>query len=268
MLRDMSNEEYHSHSAISRSVLWTFRDLPQKYWYQYLSGEYVRPKESEDFAIGNAVHTMILEPELFDEQFFVTAKVNRATKAGKEAWSQALVNAGTRTILNTEQYAKINAMYNAVMGHDRAKQLFTGGVAEKSIFWTHEPTGIEVKARPDYLNQSKGLVVDLKTTASASPRDFQLSAFKFGYFVQAGMLAEALESIGQEMKSFIFVCVEKTPPYAVGVYLLDSEALEYGRTLFHKLMTEFEVCLDNDEWPGYPVQVLELPRYAKMELEE
>jgi hypothetical protein len=268
MLRDMSNEEYHSHSAISRSVLWTFRDLPQKYWYQYLSGEYVRPKESEDFAIGNAVHTMILEPELFDEQFFVTAKVNRATKVGKEAWSQALVNAGTRTILNTEQYAKINAMYNAVMGHDRAKQLFTGGVAEKSIFWTHEPTGIEVKARPDYLNQSKGLVVDLKTTASASPRDFQLSAFKYGYGMQSAMLFKALEAIGEPMQKMVFVCVEKTAPYCVGVYVLSDEFLEHSINQFEHLMIQFKECLDNDEWPGYPVQVLELPRYAKMELEE
>lgn len=268
MLLDMKNEEYHAHSAISRSVLWKFRELPQKYWYQYLSGEYVRPKESEDFVIGNAVHTMILEPELFDQQYFVTQKVNRTTKVGKAAWAEALVNAGTRTILNTEQYAQVNAMYNAVMGHPQAKKLFTGGVAEKSIFWSHQDTGIEVKARPDYLVQTKGLVVDLKTTASASPRDFQLSAYKYGYFLQAAMLAEGLKAIGERMNSFVFVCVEKTAPYSVGIYMLDEEGLEYGRTLFHKLMAEFKVCLDNDEWPGYPVQVLDVPKYAKMELEE
>ena len=86
--------------------------------------------------------------------------------------------------------------------------------------------------------------------------------------MQSAMLFKALEAIGEPMQKMVFVCVEKTAPYCVGVYVLSDEFLEHSINQFEHLMIQFKECLDNDEWPGYPVQVLELPRYAKMELEE
>lgn len=265
-IHDIPNEVYHASAGLSRSALWTFKELPDKYWYKYLSGNYVRPKETEAFLIGNVVHTMVLEPDLFDAQYFVTAKVNRTTKVGKALWAEAIENAGERTILYSEQYKQCLEMFESVMANETAAKALSGSVAEQSIYWTHEPTGIQCKARPDSLRD--GLAIDLKTSLDASPRVFQLDSVKSGYLVQAAMINEACKAVGKPIQRFIFVVVEKHPPYSTAVYILDDEAMDFGTKMFHSLMARYKVCLDDCEWPGYETQILSAPQWAIKELEE
>lgn len=263
---DISNERYHASAGISRSSLWAFKHLPQKYWYQYLSGEYERPADTEAFLIGNMFHTLVLEPKLFPERYFVMPKVNRTTKVGKAQYEENLALANGRALVNEEQMELIYGMQAALDQHSVVEDILSGNVkCEQSIFWTDEETGVACKARPDIWNSP--IVADLKTTLDASYRGFQMAAMKDGYFLQAGMIYEALKSVGMPFEKFIFLCVEKKKPYAVGLYLLDQEALQFGIDLFHQLLRKYAECLYNESWPDYGIQMLMIPKYATMELE-
>lgn len=258
-----SNEEYHASEGLSRSSLWLFKQLPKKFWYEKLSGQYQRPKETEAFLIGNLAHTMILEPELFDSQYFVMPKVNRTTKQGKADYAEALEQSQGKMLINEEQLIQVQSMKDSVYGNETAMQILTGAKIEKSLYWKHEATGLICKSRPDILNGA--VAGDLKTTVDASYRAFQSDSYKSGYFLQAGMAFEACKSIGEPFEKFVFICVEKKAPFSVGLYILDDEALQFGIDMFHALMERIAVCFEKNVWPDFGVSRLSAPNYAKID---
>lgn len=264
---EISNEEYHAAKGLSRSALWTFKQLPQKYWYEYLSGQFERPADKESYIIGSMLHTMLLEPQLFDDVYHVMPKVNRATKQGKIDYQEALEASQGRTLINQEQLIQVLAMADSLKEQDVVRDILAkGAIFERSFFWTDPDTGVQCKSRPDIWNSP--LCADLKTTEDAGYRSFQSSAYKYGYFLQVAMIYEALKAHGFECEKQLFICVEKKPPYSVGLYLLDDEALQFGREQFRSLIRNFAECLEKEVWPDYGIQMLMIPKYATMETTE
>ena len=108
--------------------------------------------------------------------------------------------------------------------HPTASKLFTGGVAEQSCYWSqtvyYADARAEVlcKCRPDYVKAISGgyVIVDLKTTLDARERPFQGRAYwDLGYHLSAAHYVTGLTEIrGTPPQAFIFVAVEKEPPYA------------------------------------------------------
>ena len=72
-----------------------------------------------------------------------------------------------------------------------------------------------------------------------------------------------------EVETMIFIAVEKTAPYGVGVYILDEDAINEGRRLIRQAMPKYAVCLRDNIWPSYGdmVQTISLPRWAIREEE-
>ncbi len=256
----ISNEEYHSSEGISRSALMLFKRSPAHYRYEYLiSKEKKAPTES--MIIGEAVHTAVLESKEFNNRFAIKNKVDGRTTAGKAYNAEFEALSLGKQILSEEAHLEVAGMQLAVYCDPIANALLHGCKIEQSIYFTHQSTGIQCKVRPDAWLGS--IVNDLKTTVDASPRGFQSSAYKYGYFLQAGMIQVALKSLGIDMERFLFVVVEKAAPYVTAVYDLDFEALSYGVNQFNELMEQLARCQDKNEFPGYGVNTLMLPSYAK-----
>lgn len=262
---DISNDSYHESRGLSRSALMEFKRSPFHYQQKYLVEHEPKPA-TPAMIMGNLIHTLTLEPSKFDNEFVVMPKVDRRTKDGKHIYNVFQGTLCGRLAISEDDYQKAQAIAEAVRRHPLAESLLDGCLVEQSIYFTHQVTGIQCKARPDaWLGQ---IVVDLKTTADASFRAFQSSAFKYGYFLQAGLIREALYSINIEMERFVFIAVEKEFPYAVGIYILDDEALDYGVNQFNELMTNYASCLEKNNWPCYPLQNLTLPKYAEYDVIE
>ncbi len=262
---DYTNEQYHAGEGISRSKLWTYKQLPSKYWYQYESGKYQRPEDKEAFILGDLVHTRVLEPHLFEERFIEMPHIDRRTKQGKLDYEEFQIKAAGKSLVKPDMIEHADAMVQSLLDNSTVSDLIQDAQYEKSIYWEHKPTGIICKARPDIWNGK--IVSDLKTTLDAGYRGFQMSAFKHGYFLQAAMIYEALKSIGQAFDTFVFICVEKAAPYSVGLYMLDDEALQFGLDQFHMLMERFAESKQTNNWPDYGVQKLCIPKYATLEVE-
>lgn len=260
---DLSNEQYHAGEGLSRSSLWTFKKLPKLFWHEKLSGLYERPKETEAYLLGNLTHTLVLEPDLFDSQYFVMPKVNRATKQGKADYAEALELSQGKTLINEEHFTQAQSMRDSVLANETAAAILKGAKIEKSIFWNHEPTGLLCKSRPDILNGT--IAADLKTTLDASERAFQSDAYKSGYFLQAGMAFEACKAVGEPFEKFVFICVEKKAPFSVALYILDDEALQFGIDMFHALMARIDKCFKNNVWPDHGIKRLLTPGYATID---
>lgn len=106
--------------------------------------------------------------------------------------------------------------------------------------------------------------VDLKTCADASPRGIQNAMVTGGYHIQAAMGREAIRELeGHDIPNWILLCIEKTYPYAIGIYIIDEAALEAGRAKYKQLLVELKECLEKNEWQGYAPQSIGLPQWAQ-----
>lgn len=262
---DYTNEQYHASEGLSRSKLWTFKQLPSKFHYEHMSGQYHRPTDSEAFVLGDLVHTFCLEPQMSSDRYMIMPNIDKRTKSGKELYAQVMIEAEGKTLVKPEIFDHARNMATAVLSNQTAFELIREAKVEKSIYWRHESTGLICKARPDVWNGR--IVSDLKTTQDAGFRGFQMSAYKYGYFLQAAMIYEALKSIGEPFHNFVFICVEKAEPHCIGLYMLDDEALQFGIDMFHSLMNRIAICYETNVWPDYGIQKLTIPRYATLEVE-
>ncbi len=259
-IHEISNSEYHASAGISRSMLMEFKRSPYHYWYKYVSGLAVKEESTPAMDLGNAVHTLVLEESKFDEEFYITHQQRKPNK-GTPAHDKMIKAAGGRIILTNEAYLQAVLMAKSVKSNPEAAKLLQGCVIERSIYFTHIKSGLQAKARPDAMCGS--VVLDLKTTADARLKSFQSSALNYGYFLQGAIVGQAIQSIGQTMEHFVCLPVEKTAPFCTGVYIVDCDAIEYGVNQFDTLMTGLAKCLETDIWPGYGIQSLELPGWAK-----
>lgn len=265
----MTEQEYRQHPAISRSDLWKLRDSPQKFRYAKDHPEAPTPA----LLFGQVFHKLALEPDTFDSEFAVAPQLNLRTKAGKEAMEAFQAENQGKTIVTNDMYEQAKAMCASLMAEPLAVKLLTGR-KEVSFFWTDEETGEECKCRADCLNESlyQPVVIDLKSTDDASTAAFMRHAVNYGYDFQAAMYSEGVErNIGQK-PLFIFIAVEKKPPYAVNILQADDKFIRRGYTIYRDLLGTYHKCKETGDWYGYLgekhlINDLALPAWAAKEME-
>lgn len=195
------------------------------------------------------------------------AELLRANGVEVTLWSDVqaewLQNNADRTVLTQEQWDQLHAMRDAVMAHPAANALLTGcpGKAELSVYWNDPITGELCRCRPDWWRDDD-LLVDLKTTDDASLEGFSKSIANWRYDVQDPYYQDGTAlATGRTPRGFVFLAVEKKPPYAVGVYVLDEESRALGRAQYQADLLRYAECKANDNWPGYgdKIQSISVP---------
>lgn len=257
---DISNEQYHAADAISRSKLIILDKSPFHFWYEVYSGDAPKNDPTPAMNIGSAFHTLLLEPNLFNQQYAVLPKVDRRTTKGKEQYEIFITENMGKIVLTEDQFGELNSMISHVRKHDIVNTLLEGAEFEKSIFWTDEETGLQFKSRPDILQSQ--MVVDLKTTNDASNHIFMRSAYNYGYYLQAGMAYEACKSIGRPLDNFSILAIEKQAPHVPSVFVMDKDAIQFGINQFNAYKMKLKKCLESNNWPAYMIQELSVPGYA------
>lgn len=251
----ITNAEYHADPAISASHLHAVAKSPQAYWSRYINPDRPVVEPTAAMRLGSLVHCAVLEPEELSKRYSRCAPRN--TKAGKEQAAD-LAARGIEAVTDADWSMAI-AMNNAVRTHPIAAELLATGKAEQSFWWNDSLTTLRCKCRPDWLSNTT--VVDLKTTTDASPSGFARSVAAYRYHVQAAHYMSGLFGV----ERFIFIAVEKTYPFAVGVYELDDAAMDEGHTLRHRDLHRIHTCRSSARWPGFTddsITTLSLPRWA------
>jgi hypothetical protein len=250
----ISNEQYHADPAVSASHLKAIMQSPYHYWARYVDPGRKPIEPTAAMKLGSLAHCAILEPDDLLQRYGVCGPRN--TKAGKEQAERMAVE-GIEAVTSTDMALALG-MSAAVRNHSTAAALLKQGKAEQSFWWDDLPTGMRCKCRPDWYYGST--VVDIKTTADASPQAFARSVATFAYHVQAAHYLAGLHGA----ERFVFVAVEKSYPHAVAVYELDADALALGRTTRDNALDVLAGCQAANVWPGYgdTVQTISLPKWA------
>lgn len=258
----MEKSEYRKLERISYSGLKHLARSPAHYRHWFDAPEETTPAK----LLGSLVHSIVLEPDQTEHRYCVALEVDKKSKANKAAWAEFEAENAGKIVVTQKQYDDARFMRDAILAHPQAQIALSNGRSEEIALWIDSDTGAECKLRTDWVNRGYGgAIIDIKTTTDASETAFAKDCFNMGYYMQSAFYLDGYNAAnGTDYKDFIFVAVEKTPPYAVAVWALDYDAIALGRFAYKPLLEKYAECRKTGVWHGYEnkIKSLTLPRWA------
>lgn len=254
----IDNEKYFEIKALSKSGMDQLAKSPA----HYLAWLKQKPEQTPAMELGSAIHCAILEPSKFVDDYSYT-NLDKRTKDYKKL----IEDHPKKIFLSEEKYSLVLGIKSAVQNHPTVKKLFSHkeGFREQGILWMDRDEKVNCKAKIDYFDMS-GVIVDLKTTEDASPSGFAQSIAKYNYHIQAAFYLDGLREQGIDAHKFYFVAVEKSSPYAVGVYELNELDIKQARFEYKELAKKYKQCELENKWPSYSeeIQTINLPNWRRI----
>jgi hypothetical protein len=246
----LSFQDYKAVNAANYSALKEFARSPAHY-KAYLR----QPEEITDARIiGSGVHMAILEPGRFSDTVQVIDG-HRGKKEVKEA-VEAATQAG-KFVVKQDQFDQIRFMADAGISKAKAMGLFGEGYYESTLYVVDPGTDCPIKARPDYIDPARGLIVDIKTYSDASEPAFRKQLWRMRYDLQsAHYLRAAGVHFGPGISDFVSLVIEDSDPWGVNLIRTDDATLDRATEQLFKLLGDFNACLKADLWPSYADQIL------------
>lgn len=261
-IKDMPNDTYHASKGVSKSGLDKIARSPA----HFKSMQFKSPTRA--MAIGTAIHAAILEPERYKEDYFFTGCVDRVKPLYKAAKKAAKKTGLTDDfILTSPEAGKVRNMRKAVEQNETAMhELNKEGDAELSAICIDPETGVQLRARYDFLNCDR-VVVDVKKTQDL--RKFGRSVEDYRYNVQEMVYRHVYRTIaGEELDKFYFLAVEEEAPHTNEMFLLSDEFREMGEYYFRRDLRTYAECINSGKWPNLSHElIIEPSNYAYNQFE-
>ena len=180
-------------------------------------------------------------------------------------WNMFIAANPGKQLLKKDEADQIENIAASVRAHpDASAILKSQGNNEVACFKIHERTGLLLRGRADRVctdSNNYTVIPDLKTCQSggASYDEFRKDIFKWGYHRQADFYLSLFDA-----SFFVFIAVEKDPPYAVAVYDLESRDIELGRRENERDLSTIAECTKSGVWPAYPTGIrrISMPEWA------
>lgn len=254
----LPDREYFAAAGVSNSDLREFERSPRHYLTRKQNAQKEPTAEQE---LGKYLHMAVLETDRFTKSV-IAEPVDYDGR--KKRWKDWRLDHQDKEIITHDQAVKIVGMTTAILSHSTCKKILTKGRSEVCAFAEFVLGGrVLRKCKIDWLPDEGNAVVDLKTTADASPEEFSDSIGNWKYHRQAAYYLDICRDLGMDRQAFVFIAVEKEPPYAVALYNLDAEDIGRGRVSYINLLQKFMECQEKNDWPAYPqeIQTINLPKW-------
>lgn len=268
-------DEYHADRnslSVSGAKLLLPPSCPAKFRHHMDTAQ----KPKRHFEFGHFVHLKVLGkgPKVVE----IDADSYR-TKAAQMARDKARADGNIPVLAGKPdddagaELEQAEAMTAAVFAHPKAGPLLSHpkNSFEQSVYATDPETGVRLRGRVDAINFSdksgRLWLVDLKTSTTSDPDPFSRKAFKFGYHMQAAWYMDLfiLNKLAADLV-FVFVVVEKEPPYLVSVVEYGAAEIAEGRRANREAIDIYRECITYNKWPGYPgtdeICPISLPAWA------
>lgn len=212
-------KSYFNIPALSSSGINTFLNKsPKHFWATSpFNPKKVEIEKTDDMVFGSLCHLLLLENEKFQETYAIAPNVDKRTKEGK-ATLETFKPEG-KEIITQEMFDHALHCVNALKSDNAAFKLLKNGFAEELVTW--EEDGLACKAKLDYCRN--GLVIDYKTTSSASEDEFRASLVKYGYHRQDYWYRKAYKvKFGKDPVGMCFIVQDKNLPEAINIYTISD----------------------------------------------
>jgi exodeoxyribonuclease VIII len=135
--KNLSNADYHGSFGVSSTKLKT---LVEKTAMHYKWEQSLPFNQTDNMALGTAVHSLVFEPENFDNDIYVMPDCDTRTKKGKMIRQNIASLQLDKTVITESQYESARRMADNVLTQKYAKNLLDDTVNESSIYWWYDRT--------------------------------------------------------------------------------------------------------------------------------
>jgi hypothetical protein len=187
------------------------------------------------------------------------------TRAGK-AWEQFQADNQGKLILTATAYDCVMGMAEAVWSDPLAAHLLNppGLVYEQTL--RPQLHGWPCRATPDVRHPD--YIVELKSSATTEPEQFQRLAGKMHYHAQLAFYLQACAAAGIPVRRDCYIiAVEATAPHPVVVHQLTEKAIDMGERAIRMWVERLRGCIAADYYPGYSQSVVQWDIDEDLELE-
>ena len=214
LLEKMVDDDfYYGHlgkNALSSSAIKLLQKSPKSYNAIIRGG---REQNSSALQIGSFVHTMILEPHLFDERFEVVNVQSRVAKAFKEGKAKS-----NKITLTAKEHDDNMRIVDAALRNEQVLNVLSGSEFEVPQVAMLE--GYAFRAKADIYDKRYGYIGDIKTTREIDK--FEWTAEKFGYETQAFIYTTMFDAPKMQ-----FIVIDKDS-YDIGIFDIEDSFLNKG----------------------------------------
>lgn len=203
------------------------------------------PESTPAMVFGSAFHCMVLEPDNFNDRFYIldtdlrpekektmTSKINKTWKL--EEIEHAKIQ--EKQIITILDLNKIDSMCESLFAHKDVVGILNQSKKETAITWDWNEGLSKIKCKGKLDLQSFDFIADIKTTASFGGLEkFRYDCKNYNYDMQAAFYCDALG-----LDQFKFIVIGKDYPFSVGVFDVSHEFLEAGRRKYQYALELYE----------------------------
>lgn len=235
-LQTYLNEQAHVSSSMLKRVLESPESLQR-----YLAR---RHESAPVLDFGTAVHCALLEPARFEDEY-VALPVQRADMIHEA--DMALIKAERSDVyfITEAQMQAVRGICDHVRQLPEVMALLRDGLAERSLFWQDEATGIRCKIRPDLLVLPH-LILELKTTFNPSLAVFQRTALMQRYHLSAAMYLDGVAQVTGHRPRYMYLVAGRHAPNEVLTFLPSEAMLREGDRLYRQALTVIKGLSNNE----------------------
>lgn len=278
VVHGMPNERYHQVRAASKSTLGRILESP----YQVRHGT---DEGTPAMEFGTLAHTLLLEPETFEERYAVVPE-GMVRNAKHKVYQAFLAEAGDRECVKANDVANARLLARAVRAHPSlAKYLDDPRVTilvEVSLFWEDPTTGVLCRCRADLLIIPHDLdqpivCFDLKTFPGVPTYGaIQYHGEKtLGWPTASAFYSDGVTAVYGRPCDFVIIAAQKVPPFEVSMVAyslggLEDEVYQYGKKRYLRGLEVYRHCLETDTYPPaiQKIAKMELSSWAQRELNQ
>jgi hypothetical protein len=230
------------------------------FYKRFLDPERER-KETKSLNNGELLHTFILEPERFEDEYLRGPDVDDKRK---KEWRDAKAEAESsgKQILDNDTFKWLYRCRDEIKAHPfAAAALLSPGESEKTVVW--EESGIRCKARIDRC--LKNIIIDLKSTRDASDNGFEREAARYRYDIKAAWYLRAARQYPElQQKHFGMVAIEIEYPSLCNVFVYEPAQLVKAERQIERAMLSYADGIKNG-WKrdDLVVKSLRLPKWLE-----
>lgn len=240
----MSHEGHLSYSSLC-----AFMDTPEKF-VDYKMGQ---KEETDAMLYGAMLHCLVLEPEDFNNRYFVLEDEEicnsiggakpRATKQYKEWRETEFGRASGKVIVEPNDFMAAKIAAGAVL-NNRASRKVLNLCPGREIGVEWEYLNFKFKGFKD--GEGNTAMFDLKSMPDATPKKVQREIVDRGLHIQAAMYTYGNTHNGGDYKDYYIIAVDKKK--GVSVHKLPQKLIEIGMDEYDNIMKKFNECILSDSF--------------------
>jgi exodeoxyribonuclease VIII len=199
------------------------------------------PDRTPAMAFGSALHTLVLEPEKFQDNYIVAPVCDRRTTEGKRVYAEFSQLIGDREPIKAEDYddlmgmkASVGNLFESQHGKRHVESAFFSEILVTEGEFKGKRVRLKGKLDCYHEREDSVTIKDLKTVADIS--NINGASYHSNWAIQAGLYKDALEFALRKPAAFVYVCVGKDKPFDCRVAkctqeMLAKGTLEYGKAI-------------------------------------